>query len=141
MQGLIHTDRIGKRAIQYALAALFLFALGSCTSTPRQERQPVSDHPAVVEWVYSARDLRDRKLFEQAAAKLERALRIEPGNARLWHELARVHLEQGNFDQAIQFAYKSNALSRDDKLKSSNRRLVKTAQSQLYGGDNPGSDL
>src|SRR5256885_8801714 len=35
-----------------------------------------------------------------AAATLERALRIEPRNPRPWHELARVPLKQGQHAQA-----------------------------------------
>src|SRR5258708_28319665 len=35
-----------------------------------------------------------------AAASLERALRIEPRNPRLWHELAGVRLQQGDYAQA-----------------------------------------
>ena len=113
------------------LVSVTLVILASCTTTAtRQERQPISDQAAVVNWVDSARYLRERKQFDQAAVKLERALRVEPGNASLWHELARVHLDQGNFDQAIQFANKSNALTRDNDLKTSNRRLVNTAQSR-----------
>ena len=83
----------------------------------------------MVGWADSAAELRDLKQFDQAAAKLERALRVEPGNARLWHELARVHLDQGNADQAIQFAHKSDALAIDESLKSRNRRLIKAARS------------
>jgi len=113
------------------LALVTLVILASCTTkATRPEPQPISDRAAVANWVDSARHFRDRKQFDQAAVKLERALRIEPGNASLWHELARVHLDQGNFDQAIQFANKSNALTRDDDLKASNRRLVNAAQSR-----------
>ena len=112
------------------LAVALVVAFSGCATAPeRPDDPPVSDHAAVVGWADSARELRDRKQFEQAAAKLERALRVEPGNARLWHELARVHLEQGNADQAIQFAYKSDALARDERLKSRNRRLIDAARS------------
>lgn len=121
------------------LALVTLVILASCTTTAtRPERQPISDQAAVVNWVDSARHFRDRKQFDQAAVKLERALRIEPGNAKLWHELARVHLDQGNFDQAIQFANKSNALTWDDDLKTSNRRLVNAAQSRRKRRDAQG---
>src|SRR5260370_15926083 len=35
-----------------------------------------------------------------AAASLERALRIEPRNPRLWQELPRLRLKQGDYAQA-----------------------------------------
>jgi len=44
-----------------------------------------------------------------AAATLERALRIEPRNPRLWHELARVRLKQGQYAQAESVAARSNS--------------------------------
>ena len=50
-----------------------------------------------------------------AAATLERALRIDPHNARLWYQLAAVRLEQGRPAQAEQLALKSNALSNGDR--------------------------
>ena len=43
---------------------------------------------------------------DAASATLERALRIEPRNARLWHELAQLRLAQGQYAQAISLAAK-----------------------------------
>lgn len=67
--------------------------------------------------------------WERAAALLERALRIEPRNARLWHRLARIRLEQGRYGMAESLAEKSNALINDDKeLKRRNAELIETAR-------------
>src|SRR6266481_2864558 len=44
-----------------------------------------------------------------AAATLERALRIEPRNPRLWQELARVRLKQGDYAQVESTAARSNS--------------------------------
>jgi len=52
---------------------------------------------------------------DSASATLERALRIDPRNARLWYQLAVVRLEQGRAAQAEQLALKSNALSAGDR--------------------------
>lgn len=129
-------------SIRFGLAGILLFVSASCTTTGiRQEPQPISDNVAVVTLADGARELRQRKVFEQAVAKLERALRIEPGNAFVWHELALVYLAQGNPDQAIQFAYKSSALTGDDSLRRRNDRLVKTAQSRLNKPAGSGADL
>jgi thioredoxin-like negative regulator of GroEL len=63
------------------------------------------------------------------AATIERALRIEPNNARLWSRLAATRLEQGQPRQAEQLALKSNALSATDtRLQAQNWRLVAKAR-------------
>lgn len=128
--------------IRFGLAGLFLLAVVSCTTTgTRQDPKPISEKTAVINLTDSARELRHRKAFEQAAAMLERALRIEPGNPFLWRELALVYLEQGNPGQAIQFAYKSSALTGDESLKRRNSQLVKDARSRLGNTENAGPDL
>jgi Tfp pilus assembly protein PilF len=52
---------------------------------------------------------------EQAAAKLERALRIDPRNPILWHNLAGVRLQQEDWERAASLAAKANALAVDNK--------------------------
>lgn len=52
----------------------------------------------------------------QAAASIERALRIRPDDPELWLELARVRLAQGDYGQAQTLARKSIALAGDDAL-------------------------
>jgi len=73
-----------------------------------------------------------------AAAALERALRIEPRNPRLWHELARVRFRQGQHAQAENIAARSNSWAGDDKpLRAENWRLI--AESRRARGDNEGA--
>ncbi len=52
--------------------------------------------------------------YGQAAATLERALRIEPDNPLLWIELGRVRLGDGNFAQADAMGRKAVALATGD---------------------------
>ena len=52
--------------------------------------------------------------FSQAEMMLERALRVEPRNARLWHEMAQVKYGQKDYGQAVQFCIKSNSLAGKD---------------------------
>ena len=65
--------------------------------------------------------LREAKIFyeegqsEQAAALLERALRIDPRNPVLWHNLAGVRLQQQDWVRAASLAAKSNSLAVDNK--------------------------
>ncbi len=69
---------------------------------------------------------------DKAIALLERALRIEPGNAVLWHQFAQIRLQQSNWQQAIALARKSNALAANDlQLKSRNWSVMATAYEKL----------
>jgi len=64
-----------------------------------------------------------------AAASLERALRIEPRNPRLWQELARVRLKQGEYAQAESTAARSNSWAGgDNRLRAENWRLIARAR-------------
>ena len=63
-----------------------------------------------------------------AAASLERAIKIEPGNAWLWHRLAATRLDQGQAEQAAAVAARSNALAGEDsELRARNWRLIARA--------------
>jgi predicted Zn-dependent protease len=73
-----------------------------------------------------------------AAAALERALRIEPRNPRLWQELARVRLKQGDYAQAESVAARSNSWAGgDNRLRAENWRLI--AQAREARGDTAGA--
>ena len=73
-----------------------------------------------------------------AAASLERGLRIDPRNARLWHELARVRLKQRDYAQAESTAARSNSWAGDDPaLRAENWRLI--AQAREARGDAAGA--
>ena len=62
---------------------------------------------------------------ERAAATLERALRIEPRNARLWHRLALLRYQQGKYTLAESLAAKSSTLAQGDwNLKKLNADLI-----------------
>src|SRR5574341_238722 len=73
-----------------------------------------------------------------AAASLERALRLEPRNPRLWQELARVRLMQGDYEQAESVAARSNSWAgADSRLRAENWRLI--AQAREARGDSAGA--
>jgi hypothetical protein len=76
--------------------------------------------------------------YAGAAATLERALRIQPQDARLWNRLARVRMEQGLHSQAANLAARSNALAGDQSdLKRDNWSMIATARRQA--GDMAGA--
>ena len=64
-----------------------------------------------------------------AAASLERALRIEPRNPRLWHELAQVRLRQADYTQAESLAARSNTYAGSDaELRAANQKIIAEAR-------------
>jgi len=110
---------------------------GGETAQPAPERLPdrVEVPPpapaggAVVALLDRADGYRQSGDISNEAATIERALRIDPGNAHLWHRLAAARLDQGQPQQAEQLALKSNALSAGDtRLQASNWRLVAKAR-------------
>lgn len=128
-----------------SLIVLLLATLAGCVTLPdfrtetESEPPPASDNSAVVALLDTAhRDAATGRL-DSAAASLERALRIEPRNATLWHELARVRLEQNQGTQAIQLATKSNTLAGDNhRLRAQNWRVIGQARAQ--SGDHRGAE-
>ncbi len=70
--------------------------------------------------------------YSQAEMALERALRLEPRNARLWHEMAQVKFAQRDYRQSVQFCLKSNSLAgRDHELIQRNWQLMEKAYLEL----------
>ena len=83
----------------------------------------------VVSLLAKAKQHENMAQWERAAALLERALRIEPRNAYLWHRLANTRLQQGQYDMAESLAQKSNSLAKDDEaLRQRNAELIETAR-------------
>jgi len=64
----------------------------------------------------------------KAAATLERGVRIEPRNPRLWNKLASIRLQQGLHSQAQSMAAKSNSLASDSpQLLEENKKIISEA--------------
>lgn len=94
------------------------------------EPKPVmSGNRAVIALLDRARLDTEAGQREAAGASLERALRIEPRNAWLWHELAQLRLAQGQYAQAITLAHKSMSFAGSERrLQALNWRLVGNAR-------------
>lgn len=90
---------------------------------------PVSGNRAVVALLDRAQVDAGAGRPVAAGATLERALRIEPRNARLWHELAQLRLAQGQYAQAIALAQKSNSFAGTQRrLQAMNWRVIGEAR-------------
>jgi len=77
---------------------------------PPAPREPVLS-PASRALVDQAQAQLVSKNYAVAAGSIERALRIEPDNALLWIELAKVRAAEGNYAQAENLARKAISLS------------------------------
>ena len=140
-----------KRFLTPFLALYVALGLAGCATQPEQPREPSAAPPpeaqqlpapppervpppraettAVAGLMDSARTDTAAGRLTNAAATLERALRIEPRNARLWHELALVRFRQGDYAQAESLAARSNTLAgNDSELRSANQRLIDDAR-------------
>jgi len=134
------------------LVVLLTVLLAGCATPPgpAPEAEPKSEAPppvaaptpkeniAIAGLMDSARTEAAAGNLAGAAASLERALRIEPRNPRLWHELARVRLKQGQYAQAESVAARSNSWVGEDKaLRAENWRLI--SESRNARGDQEGA--
>ena len=96
---------------------------------PERVPPPRAETTAVAGLMESARADTAAGRLPNAAASLERALRIEPRNARLWHELAQVRFRQHDYGQAESLAVRSNTLAGSDaELRAMNQRLIDEAR-------------
>lgn len=120
----------------FIAAAVLAGCAGFPPTTP--EAQPVSDNTAVVALMDTARtDIANGKL-DAAVAPLERALRIEPRNPVLWQELAKLRLQQGQYQQAEGMATRSNSWAGDNKaVRAENWRII--GEARLKRGDHQGA--
>ena len=101
---------------------------------PATREQP----PAVVALLDRAEAQANTGDLDAAAVTLERAIRIDPRNAILWHHLATVRLAEGEAVEAEQLAAKSNSLAAGNHLlQVRNWQLI--AQARNHRGDAPGA--
>jgi len=97
-------------------------------SAPTQIAKADATGPVVLRLSKTARQLQKQGRSSQAAATLERALRIAPRNAKLWQQLAQVRLEQGKWHLAESMAAKSNSFAgKDRELQAENWKLIASA--------------
>ena len=94
--------------------------------------------PAVLALLEHAEQQANDGDLDASAASLERAIRINPGDAALWHHLATVRLAQGMTLQAEQLAVKSNSLAPGNSAQQArNWKLIAAARQQR--GDTKGA--
>ena len=104
-------------------------------TAPSEQRPGVKqENLAIAGLMDSARSDAAAGRLGSAAATLERALRIEPRNPRLWHELAKVRLRQADYSQAESLAARSNTYAGDDRdLRAANQKIISDARAAKRG--------
>jgi Tfp pilus assembly protein PilF len=121
-----------KSVTRWLLILITTLFLGGCAAlqTDAPPTQP-SDNTAVMALLNNAKNQSAAGRMDEASANLERALRIEPRNPLLWHELARIRLEQGLYRQAENMAAKSNMLAGTNRYqRAKNWRIIGEARSR-----------
>jgi tetratricopeptide (TPR) repeat protein len=82
---------------------------------PKKVAPAPAASPAVLALMQEAEENSASGSLDEAAATLERAIRLQPRNAELWHKLAEVRLKQFQPGLAEDLAKKSNILAQDNK--------------------------
>lgn len=96
-------------------------------------------HPGVVALLDTAGNQQQAGHLSEAAANLERALRIEPRNAITWYRLGVIRFRQGRLEQAEQLARKADALAGNDTLtRARGWQLIANVREQA--GDSHGAE-
>lgn len=103
---------------------------------PEASSEPATS-PAVLALVRQADQRRASGDLAGAQSTLERAVQIEPGNARLWLDLAQLRLAQNQPEQAEQLALRAVEHARDNRTLSAAWQLV--AKARRAQGDEAGA--
>ncbi|WP_455198940.1 tetratricopeptide repeat protein [Kaarinaea lacus] len=125
-QSTMKLSTIKKTVLLLIVISLMLTA---CADLDQQSRVKISSEQdagrATASLLAQADTQEQAQQWERAAAYLERALRIEPRNGYLWHRLARVRMQQGQYDLARSLVQKSEVLGGNDPdLKAKNDQLL-----------------
>ncbi len=97
---------------------------------------PDEDSPVILALLKESDAHKETGNTNKAVATIERALRIEPNNSRLWYEFAALRFQQQQWQQAIALARKSIALaSHTVDLKNKSWELIAECHDRLGNKD------
>jgi predicted Zn-dependent protease len=114
-------------------------AESAATAAPELPPPVMSGNRAVIALLDLAHTDNEAGRREAAGASLERALRIEPRNPWLWHQLAQLRLTQGQYQQAISLARKSNSFAgHQSRVQAENWQVIGNAR--VAQGDSAGAE-
>lgn len=96
------------------------------------KKMPPPSRKAVLDLLAQSKSAMEGDRYDESESLLKRALRIEPGNAWLWHNMAVLKFYQEDYQQAIQQALKSNNLEKNNaQLKNNNSKIIKQSYIEL----------
>lgn len=109
-------------------------AQGAAPAPTTPDPGSTMNSPAVVALLDEAEAYARQGDGEQAAATIERALRIEPKNPWLWHRLAVIRMQQGRYSEAIELAMRSSSLANGDaRLLQGNQQVIDRSRAAMSG--------
>lgn len=116
-------------------ALLLLFSAVTCQGVlAGSYSAPLRSNKASTQLIETASRQYEEGKLDQAAATLERALQIQPGNPATLHYLGVLRLEQGQYDQAEVLAVRSNQrVGNNRALRNRNLQLIQAAQKARNG--------
>ena len=104
---------------------------GSQTSSNQSQSSKTGDPIVVAGLQQDAIELKKQGEPAKAAAVLERAIRIQPRNPTLWHQLADVRYSQQKYAQAESLALRSNGYAAtNDAIRHKNWLLIAEARAK-----------
>ncbi|MCW8931974.1 MAG: tetratricopeptide repeat protein [Gammaproteobacteria bacterium] len=107
-------------------------ALDQDLSVKPRKTSPPASRQAVLDLLAQSKSAMEQNNYAEAEGLLKRALRIEPGNAWLWHNMAVLKFYQEDYHQAIQQALKSNNLEKNStELRKNNSKVIKQSYIEL----------
>ncbi len=110
------------------LAGAACMVAASFAAAAVEDTSSAAGTSAVLSLLETARHELNAGRPQQASTLLERALRIQPSNAAVWHYLGRARLDLGNYEQAAAMATKAHSLGGTDRaLRVSNAELMTSA--------------
>ncbi len=125
-----------KQLLRRLAVSVAVAALAACVSVPpgTAPLPPASENGAVLALLDQAQAESAAGRLQSALGTVERTLRIEPRNPRLWQELARLKLTLGDAEQAEQLARRANQFAGADRqLLAAGWRII--AEARTARGD------
>ena len=94
---------------------------------------PKASPPAVLALQGQADSQRRGGELDSAVVTLERAIRIQPRNALLWHKMAEIRLQQHKPRLALDLAKKSDSLASGNRELNKKNAVIITESRRLLG--------
>lgn len=105
------------------------------------EPRPQTMNPASASLLQQAAEQRRGGNVAQAAATLERAVRIDPGEPAVWLALAQVRYAEGNWQQAEQLARRARSLAADQSAIDAEARSLLADALDRQGRQQEAADI